>query len=152
MCRAGSKFKTMINHPKKNISVHTWDWKEQPDWESISERINELQIKSQSGISIKYIETKSDEHCIVVHCNDLDVTDDLINNAYVQMYNWEEGKIPDELDWDEAYSYLNDIRMQYTEIGINGMPALRNVIDPLLTRYSNGERTSELFDSIMDLK
>lgn len=142
----------MIDHPTKNISVHTWDWKEQPDWETISERINELQIKSQSGISIKYIETQSDEHCIVIHCNDLDITEDLINSAYSQMYNWEEGKIPDELDWDKAVCYLNEIRMEYTKIGIGGLLALQNVINPLFIRYSNGERTSELFDSIMDLQ
>ena len=142
----------MINHPTKNISVHTWDWKEQPDWDAISERINELQVKSQSGISIKYVETGSDEYCIVIHCNDLDITKEIIDNAYSQMYDWEDGKFPEELNWDEAYSHMNDIRMQYTQIGMSGMPALQTVINPLFTRYSKGERTVELFNSIMNLR
>jgi hypothetical protein len=139
----------IIQHPTKIIAVHTWDWHEQPDWESIAEKVNDFQLRSQSGIGIKYIETQSDEHCIVLFS--LDISDKIIESAYSQMYDWDEGKVPEELDWESAYAHLNEIRLQYTQIGMGGMPTLQTVINPLFVRYSNGERTVDLFNSVMDL-
>lgn len=55
------------------------------------------------------------------------------------------------LDWKQAEEYLKEKRRQYTERGVSGMDALQLVINPLLIRYENGERTTDLFNVIMSL-
>ncbi len=57
-----------------------------------------------------------------------------------------------ELDWKEAEKYLADIRQLYTSIGVNGLPALTVIINPLLLRFEKGERTQKLYDLIMSLE
>jgi hypothetical protein len=57
-----------------------------------------------------------------------------------------------EQEWAEAKSHIDEIRRLYTSIGVAGIPALRMVIDPLLIRFSSGERTDDLFDDIMELE
>jgi len=52
-------------------------------------------------------------------------------------------------NWEQAEKHLKEVRRQYTEIGIAGMPALQISINPLLIRYENGERTDDLYKSIM---
>lgn len=140
----------MIKHPTKNIAVHTWDWREQPEWESISSKVNEFQLNSNLGIGMNYVETGCDEHCIVIYS--LAVPKEIIDNAYSQRFDWEEGKVPESLDWKKAKDHLNEIRTAYTEIGMPGMLALRTSINPLFVRFSNGERTANLYNSIMELK
>lgn len=134
----------MIYHPNKEIAVHTWDWKAQPEWDAITSLFN----KFNSKVFIKEIETGSDEYAIVLHTEE---TKDLVDKAYFQMYDWEKGNIPDELNWNEAYQHISDIREAYTKIGISGIFALIDTINPLFIRYSKGERTQELFDAIMSL-
>ena len=134
----------MIYHPTKEIAVHSWDWKEQPEWGAISDLFN----KFNSKVFIQYIETGSDEHVIVLHTEE---TKNLVDKAYLQMYDWENGDIPDEMNWDEAYQHISEIREVYTKIGISGMFALNHTINPLYIRYSKGERTEVLYDAIMDL-
>jgi hypothetical protein len=56
------------------------------------------------------------------------------------------------MNWEEAKNHLNEIRLEYTEIGSSGLLALFLSIDPLLRRYEKGERTQELYDSIMALE
>ena len=56
------------------------------------------------------------------------------------------------MDWIKAENYLKEVRMQYTQIGFAGMPALQITINPLLVRFEKGERTQELYDSIMSLE
>lgn len=58
---------------------------------------------------------------------------------------------PKEMDWKEAKDYLDKIRKDYTEIGSVGLIALNIVINPLLIRYENGERSQLLHDEIMSL-
>jgi len=55
-------------------------------------------------------------------------------------------------NWEEAEKHLKEVRRQYTDIGIAGMPALQISINPLLVRYENGERTEELYESIIALE
>jgi hypothetical protein len=57
-----------------------------------------------------------------------------------------------EQEWAEAKSHIDEIRRLYFSIGVAGIPALRMVIDPLLIRFENGERTDDLFDDIMKLE
>lgn len=57
-----------------------------------------------------------------------------------------------ELDWKRAEEYLKEVRRQYCEIGMAGIPGLRISIDPLLVRFERGERTQELHSEIMGLK
>ena len=56
------------------------------------------------------------------------------------------------MDWKKAEDHLKDIRKRYTEIGVSGMPALQVVINPLLIRFENGERTKELYNEILKLE
>lgn len=55
-------------------------------------------------------------------------------------------------DWDEVKKYLDTIRQRYTDIGMSGLPALQAVINPLLIRFEKGERTTELYNEIMELQ
>jgi len=57
-----------------------------------------------------------------------------------------------ESDWQKAKKYLDEVRLNYTEIGISGTFALQAVINPLLFRYTKGERTQDLYDEIMSLE
>lgn len=61
-------------------------------------------------------------------------------------------KSNDPLDWSKAENHLKDIRIGYTEIGVAGLPALQIGVNPLLVRFENGERTEDLFESIMSLE
>lgn len=57
----------------------------------------------------------------------------------------------DMLDWDKAEAWLKEIEKMYTEIGTSGYFALNLVIRPLRDRFNKGERTTELYDEIMEL-
>lgn len=53
-------------------------------------------------------------------------------------------------DWEKAIKHLQDVRYWYTAIGAAGIFGLTFVLNPLLVRYEKGERTQELYDSIMN--
>jgi len=55
-------------------------------------------------------------------------------------------------DWEEAKKYLDKVRQIYTEIGACGLLGLQITINPLLIRYEKGERTHDLYTSIMELE
>jgi len=55
-------------------------------------------------------------------------------------------------DWEEAKKYLDKVRQAYTEIGAGGLLCLQITINPLLIRYEKGERTQDLYVSIMELE
>lgn len=139
----------MIKHPNKNIAVHTWDWKEQPDWDSISAIINEFQ-ESGEEIAIENIDTGSDEYAVVLSTKD--IPKDLVDQAYQQYYEWEDGVCADELDFDLASKTLMQLRLEYTNLELAGFSYLQTAINPLFLRLEHGERTKELYDSIMDLQ
>lgn len=54
--------------------------------------------------------------------------------------------------WNEAKSWLDEVRQAYVDVGAAGLFGLRISIDPLLIRYERGERTEDLFEEIMELK
>lgn len=139
----------MIQHPTRPIAVHTWDWKEQPNWEAINETVNKL--SEQGTIQFQYVETGSDEHCIVISVKG---RADGIRpiDAYKSMYDWEEGIASEQLDWKGAEVHLENIRQQYFDLGVEGISTMQMVVNPLFTSFSNGERTKGLFDEIMKLK
>lgn len=56
------------------------------------------------------------------------------------------------MDWDKALDYLTDCMRAYTEIGLTGSLALSVVLNPLLHRYMQGERTEKLYDEIMSIE
>ena len=53
------------------------------------------------------------------------------------------------MDWQKAYEHLQKVRREYVEIGAAGAPALTFTLNPLLIRYEKGERTEELYNSMM---
>jgi len=56
------------------------------------------------------------------------------------------------MDWKKAINYLEEVAKNYIEIGAAGQPALMITIFPLRTRYEKGERTEDLYNSIMELE
>jgi hypothetical protein len=56
------------------------------------------------------------------------------------------------MDWENAKKHLDEVRIAYTEIGASGLLGLNFSINPLLVRYEKGERTQELYESIMSLE
>jgi hypothetical protein len=56
------------------------------------------------------------------------------------------------MDWEKAENHLIEIRQQYNDIGSSGIPALSMFINPLLIRFEQGERTENLYNSIMNLE
>ncbi len=126
-----------------------WDWRQQPDFDEIGQIVLDFQVRFSDGIKIKYIETGSDEHAIVIGSKSM--TEAEAEAHVVNRYDYEEGKDPDELNWDEAKSHLNEIRRMYFDIGVAGVPALTAVINPLFLRFEKGERTVELHEAIISL-
>jgi len=57
-----------------------------------------------------------------------------------------------ELDWVKAENWLKEIRQMYTDIGMSGLLGLQISINPLMVRFEKGERTQDLYDSIMSLE
>lgn len=53
--------------------------------------------------------------------------------------------------WLNAESHLKETRQNYVDIGMAGIPALTAVINPCLVRFEKGERTEDLYESIMSL-
>lgn len=139
----------MIIHKNKPLAVHTWDWKEQPDMQSIADVITGFQEKFSNGIRIIKVETNADDYAIVI--GDGSLTDELAKQTYNNRYEIEEGIDGTELDWKEAEMHLKEIRRAFTEIGTPGIPALTLFINPLLLRLERGERSKGLHDAIMDL-
>jgi hypothetical protein len=57
-----------------------------------------------------------------------------------------------EMNWETAENHLKEIRKAYVEIGAAGTFAIVAVLNPLLERFEEGERTEELHQEIMDLE
>ena len=61
-----------------------------------------------------------------------------------------------DLDWERAKTHFDAVRKYYQDLegtpGANTTLALRAIFDPLAIRYNNGERTLELFDSLMNIE
>lgn len=55
-------------------------------------------------------------------------------------------------DWEEAKKHLDEVKQVYNVIGTAGFLALQFTINSLLFRYEKGERTQDLYDSIMELE
>ena len=55
-----------------------------------------------------------------------------------------------EEEWKKAISYLNNLIIEYASVGWPGQFGLHGVLVPLKKRYENGERTKELYNSIME--
>jgi len=59
----------------------------------------------------------------------------------------------EELDWDKCEKQFRALMHRYGELlgepGVNVMPALQFILQPLLKRFVNGERTQELYDEMM---
>lgn len=139
----------MIIHKTKPLAIHEWDWKAQPDMQSIADVVTDFQEKFHNGVRIIEIETGSDENAVVI--GDSSLTEEIAKQAYHNRFEIEEGVDATELNWNEAFNYLTEVRSQYNFVGVSGIPALTVVINPLLIRYSNGERSKELYDAIMEL-
>lgn len=77
---------TQINKEKK-VGVHSWDWKEQPNWKKVLEIIEFIQKFTDSGVIIHEIETGTDEYAIVV--GERWLTQEEANKLYQERYDWE---------------------------------------------------------------
>lgn len=55
-------------------------------------------------------------------------------------------------NWEKAEEHLKKVEEVYTEIGSAGYFALVYVIRPLRDRFNSGERTEELYGSIMGIE
>lgn len=58
-------------HKQLPIAVHTWDWKEQPNWHFINSVISNFIGRYGHGIWIEEIETGADEYAIVISKTEL---------------------------------------------------------------------------------
>lgn len=58
----------------------------------------------------------------------------------------------ERLDWEKAEKHLKKTMERYAHIGASGYPALWVFIRPLETRFAQGERTSDLYNEIMELE
>lgn len=56
------------------------------------------------------------------------------------------------MNWEKAELWLKEIEQMYAEVGTAGYFALTLTIRPLRDRFNKGERTSELYDEIMELE
>lgn len=139
----------MIIHQTKPIAIESWDWKEQPDFLAISKVVNDFQEKYKNGISILEVETGCDEHAIVI--GDKTLTEATAKWAYQNSHEIDEGLDARDLDWEHAKKHIQEVREMYTSIGVNGLPALQTVINPLFIRLEKGERNYDLFDQIISL-
>lgn len=59
------------------------------------------------------------------------------------------------MEWNRAEKRVREIARQYGSLagtpGVNTMPALTLVINPLLRRFEDGERTEALYQEMMNL-
>lgn len=60
--------------------------------------------------------------------------------------------IPPEADWEKAFNYLNMMIAEYVLTGAAGWMGLQLGLVPLRHRYDKGERTPDLYDSIMAIE
>lgn len=65
---------------------------------------------------------------------------------------WGVGEPITDEQWDEAIQHLNTFILEYASVGWVGRFALDGVLIPLKKRYESGERTRELYDSIMGVE
>ena len=58
----------------------------------------------------------------------------------------------DNLDWEKAEKWLNEMTEAYKSLGPAGEPGYYYTILPLRIRFGNRERSKELYDEIMALE
>lgn len=58
----------------------------------------------------------------------------------------------DNLDWDAAEKWLDEMTEAYKNLGPAGEPGYYYTILPLRIRFGNRERSKELYDEIMALE
>ena len=60
------------------------------------------------------------------------------------------------MDWEAAKAHFDAARKVYEDLegtpGVNTTLALRLTFDPLAKRYNGGERTQDLYDSMLDVE
>lgn len=61
-------------------------------------------------------------------------------------------KESDMLNWDAAIAHLTDAKNQFEAIGPDGSLALNRSILPLLRRFEANERSTELYNEIMEIE
>ncbi len=54
-------------------------------------------------------------------------------------------------NWEEAENHLKDCKGVYISIGYSGVFVLNLLILPLESRFLSGERSEDLYNSIMDI-
>jgi hypothetical protein len=136
-----------IKHKSKYIAVHIFNWNQQPDLDAIAAFIN--QRKYNQSIKIHYIETGSNEHAIVICPISIDEAEAKFH--YDNRYAMEQGDNYEDLDWSAAKEHLDNVRMQYTQIGAAGLSYLNSIANPLLIQYERQDRTLNLYEEIMKL-
>ncbi|UOR07194.1 hypothetical protein MUN82_08865 [Hymenobacter aerilatus] len=137
----------MTQHPTKPLAVHTWDWKDAPDFEAINKVVNDFLARFGNGISLLEVSTGSDEYAVVI--GDKDLTQEQANDAYANEEDIANGVDASGFDWEAAEKHLNTIRGHYASIGIPGVMGLTLILNPLLTRYSKGERSAPLYEAML---
>lgn len=61
----------MKNKVAKNVFVHIWDWKEQPNFNEIQSSVNELDGKP----TFTEVQTGSDEYAVIISTSDISESD-----------------------------------------------------------------------------
>ena len=137
-----------IIHKSKPIAILEWRYREQPDFDEISKIVNDFQKRFGEGVKIKNIETGSNEYAIVIGVKTMSEAE--AEAYFLNRYDYDEGKDPDELDWSEVEEHLEKVRYKYFKMGAGGIPALSK-INHLLIQLDKGEKTCDLHDEIMSL-
>jgi hypothetical protein len=72
------------------ISLITWDWKEQPNWDYVLKAIDKAQ-SFNAGVKIFEIETNSDEYAIIIGTSNVSKSEaDRYYRNQDDFFNWEE--------------------------------------------------------------
>lgn len=137
----------MTQHPTKPLAVHTWDWKDAPDFTAINKVVNDFLARFNNGICLLEVNTNSDEYAVVI--GDKTLTQEQADAAYANEEDLANGVDASGFDWEAAEKHLNTIRGHYAAIGAPGMMGLTMVLNPLLTRYSKGERSAALYEAML---
>lgn len=87
------------------------------------------------------------------------IIDGITYDAYIQTNNNHENPAKNEValpsdlsaDWEEAEKHLYKMEQMYEKAGRGRLVGLVLVIKPLIERYTNGERTEELYQAIWEI-
>lgn len=141
-----------VKHPTKNIAIHIWGWKSQPDLQSIAEIIVEFQLVKKGTVNMLEIDGNSDFNCVAIYIDNGELSENFIKSSFSFAEDWAEGLSPEELDWQKAAEHLTEKRIEAAKMGIDGIHLLNNQLNNLLIEVDRGVRTTELFNKIMEIK